>query len=46
MAAVFDAFFATYQAAIADLIRIATAGSGQLAPGPGAWPRRPGWTGA
>lgn len=33
VAAVFDAFFATYQAAIADLIRIATAGSGQLPPG-------------
>ena len=29
----FDAFFTTYQAAIADLIRIATAGSGQLPPG-------------
>jgi hypothetical protein len=33
VAAVFDAFFTTYQAAIADLIRIATAGSGQLPPG-------------
>ncbi len=33
VSAVFDAFFTTYQAAIADLIRIATAGSGQLPPG-------------
>ncbi len=33
VAAVFDAFFATYQAAIADLLRLATAGTGILAPG-------------
>ena len=33
VAAMFDAYFTTYQAAIADLIRIATAGTGQLPPG-------------
>lgn len=33
VAAVFDGFFATYQSRIADLIRIATGGSGQLPPG-------------
>jgi hypothetical protein len=33
VAAIFDAYFTSYQAAIADLIRIATAGSGQLPPG-------------
>ena len=33
VAAVFDAFLAMYRARIADLVRIATAGSGQLPPG-------------
>lgn len=33
VAAVFDAFLAMYRARIADLLRIATAGSGQLPPG-------------
>jgi hypothetical protein len=30
VAAIFDAFFATYQAAIADLVRLSSAGTGQL----------------
>lgn len=33
VAAVFDGFFATYQSRIADLVRIATGGSGQLPAG-------------
>jgi hypothetical protein len=33
VAAVFDGFFATYQARISDLIRIATGGTGELPPG-------------
>jgi hypothetical protein len=33
VAAIFDAFFTTYQAAIADLVRLGSAGTGQLAPG-------------
>jgi hypothetical protein len=33
VAAIFDAFFTTYQAAIADLLRLATMGSGILAAG-------------